>query len=372
MKMNKKTVKKIIISSYDDLKNPVYSGGGAYSVHQLAMRLQEKYEVTVLTGTYKKAKNEKIDKVQYIRLGSDIFGHKIGQLIYQYSLVKYALKNNFDLWIESSTPPFTFSLLPLFSKKPVVAWIHMLCSSDMQRKYKINIRFLEQELCKLYRLIITPTEWVKNEIKSMNKNAEITIIHPGFDPFIKNNQTEHEIFVDRYLLYLGRIEINQKGLDLLLQAMPYTLINTKLIIAGNGTPKEENKLNKLIYKYGLIKKVKRVGRVSGEYKYNLIKNAKAVIIPSRFETFSLTALEAIMHQKPVICFDIPQLKWIPSKYALKIEPFRLPDLARGIDNIFTSRIKKQINNKDKKEYLEKFDWNNITAQFESHISQINI
>src|SRR5947209_2354 len=115
--MGTKNKLSIIISSYDDIKNPVYGGGGAQAVHQLAKKLAARYTVTVLTGTYKKAKNEMVDKVLYKRVGSDIFGHKIGQLLFQYALLRHAKKGNFDIWIESSTPPFTFSLLPLFCKK---------------------------------------------------------------------------------------------------------------------------------------------------------------------------------------------------------------------------------------------------------------
>lgn len=370
--MKKTPVKKIIISSYDDQKNPVYSGGGAYSVHQLAKRLAKKYEVTVLTGTYKNAKNEIIDSVEYIRIGSDIFGHKIGQLIYQYSLLKHAAKKKYDVWIESTTPPFTFSLLPLFCKKPVISWVNMLCSLDMQRKYKLNFRAIEQELCKLYKYIIVPTDWVKKEVMAMNKKAKAFIITPGIEQEIPQETLKKIPGLGNYLLFIGRIEVNQKGLDLLIQALPFTNKRTQVVIAGSGSKQEEDKLSDLITQYGVVKKIKRVGRIEGQQKKTLLENAKAVIVLSRFETLSLAALESITHQKHIICFDIPQLQWIPEKFALKITPFNQKKLAQAIDEVYSAKITKKISASEKKEFMKKYDWEETTHKFQDCISQVTL
>ncbi len=222
---------KIIISSYDDLKNPVYSGGGAYAVHQLAKRLSKKYSVTVVTGSFKKAKNQMIDNVSYVRIGSCVFGHKIGQLIYQFALLKYSRNQKYDLWIESTTPPFTFSLLSKYSKKPVIAWVNMLCGEDMQRKYKLNFRVIEQELCKLYKHIITPTDWVKKEVLKMNKDSEVSTITLGLEKKTAIKNVINNFMLKNYLLFLGRIEVDQKGLDLLIKALFLTRDEIQLVIA---------------------------------------------------------------------------------------------------------------------------------------------
>lgn len=368
--MNKIIKKKLIISSYDDQKNPVYSGGGAYVVHQLARNLVKKYEVTVITSTYQKAKSETIDGIKYIRTGSDIFGHKIGQLIFQYSLLKYALKNKYDIWIESTTPPFTFSLLPLFFKKPVVSWVNMLCSFDMQRKYKLNLRPIERELCKLYKYIIVPTDWVKKEIKIMNKNAKTLTMAPTIEQERHRKPIKKMRELDNYILFIGRIEINQKGLDLLLQAMSLTVKKIQLVIAGSGFRQEQKKLHYLIKKYDLERKVRVIGRVNGLKKEAVFKYSKAVVIPSRFETFSLTAMESILHQKPIICFNIPQLDWIPEKFALKITPFKLKKLAKAIDKIYSDKTTKRIFAHDKKEFLKNYNWKKNTQEFLKYISRI--
>lgn len=370
IKTPQKDKKTLIISSYDDLKNPVYSGGGAYCVHQLAKELSKKYNITVITGTYKNARNEKIDNINYIRVGSEIFGHKIGQLIFHYSILKYALKLKYDIWIESTMPPFTFSLLPFICRHKLIAWVNMLCAQDMQRKYKIKTQIIENELARHYKYIITPTDWVKNEIKKINSHALITTIPQGFDadefkPTQKSNITNRN-----YFLSLGRIEINQKGLDLLLEAMKNTLPKINLIIAGGGGHNEEKKLKKIIKKDKLQNKIKIIGRISGENKKNLIQNSKGIILTSRFETFSLTALEAIMLQKPLICFKIPQLEWIPAKYSTKIKPFNTLELAKTMNKIWNGDYTPKISNYERTKYLNNFSWNAVSQKFSSIIENI--
>lgn len=370
MPNNKKL--SIIISSYDDLKNPVYGGGGAQAVHQLAAKLGQKYNVTVITGAYNNSKNVIFNNIKYERIGTDRLGHKIGQIIYQIAILRYVRKTEYDLWIEGSTPPFTFSLLPLFSRKPVISWVHMICSYDMKRKYYINFRFIEKKLCNLYHYIIVPTSWVRKEIENMNNHALIKNIPNGYEigsyPTIQTKNLPKY----KYLLYLGRIEVNQKGIDLLLEALSLIDSSIKIIIAGSGDKKETNKLNDLIYKYNVQDKIKLVGRIVGSQKENLLRNALAIIIPSRYETLVTVAIEAIIHKKPVICFNIPQNEWIPGKYAFKVKPFNVIALSKIIDTINKNYKNKRITEKDKDMFLKNFSWNNFVNIIDSMISKIAI
>ena len=75
---NKKT--SVIFSSYDDLHNPYYAGGGALAIREVAKRLVKKYNVTVITGKYPNSKDETIEGITYERVGTTHFGGKIGQL----------------------------------------------------------------------------------------------------------------------------------------------------------------------------------------------------------------------------------------------------------------------------------------------------
>ena len=88
---------KIIISNYDDVKNPAYGGGGAIAVHEIEKRLVNKFEVNVITGNYNGAVDEIIDKVTYKRIKTHFLGAKIGQLIFHFLLPFYATYQKYDL-----------------------------------------------------------------------------------------------------------------------------------------------------------------------------------------------------------------------------------------------------------------------------------
>ena len=296
---------KIIFSNYDDLKNPDYGGGGAVAIHEIAKRLTNKFEVTVITGSYEGAAEELVDNVLYKRIKTHYFGAKIGQLIFHFLLPFYATYQKYDLWIESFTPPFSTSFLPIFTSKPVIGLVHMLSGEDMSRKYKIPFYLIEKIGLKTYGHFIVLNEETKAKIKNINRKSRIKIMPNGvhLPRMLKARDKKH-------ILFIGRIEVNQKGLDLLLKA--YSLIsekiNYKLAIAGTGIDNELNKLKNMIASLNLKDRVEMLGRIKGAKKDDAFKKAAFVVMSSRFETFPLVALEALSYNLPIVSFNIGGLK----------------------------------------------------------------
>ncbi len=360
--------RKIFFSTYDSIGNPYYGGGGAFAIHEVAKRLADKYSVTILCGRYPFAKDGTIDNVSYKYIGFDFFGPRFGQLVYHLALPYYAAKNKFDIWVESFTPPFSSSFLPFFAKKPVIGLVHMLSAEDMLRKYKISFYPIERLGIKSYRYFIFLTEEIAEKIKKINPRAKSEIIPNGVNKVFFGNIAARK----KHFLYIGRIEINQKGLDLLLDA--YKLIADKveypLVIAGRGAAQEEAKLKKLIKRLEISDKVKLAGRVEGRKKFRMFKEAAAVIIPSRFETFPLVALEALAHGVPEIVFDIGGLKWLPRKFSCKIKPFDVSALALAMRQSAEEKGQEKINFREVEIFLKDYDWEIIAGRFEKYFNSI--
>jgi glycosyltransferase involved in cell wall biosynthesis len=320
---------KIIFSNYDDLHNPYYAGGGAVAVHEVARRLAKNHQVTVITGKYPGSQNTGVDGVGYVRVGLSWAGPKLGQLIYQVCLLPRLWAGNYDVWIESFTPPFSAGFLPLFTPKPVIGLVHMLSAGDMTRKYRLPIfRIFENLGLKLYQYFITPSAVVGRQIHLINPKADISVIPNGIDLPKKLSAG----FGKKYLLYLGRIEINQKGLDLLLIA--YSRIQNRirypLYIAGSGEKSEMKKLDSRIKELNLVRKVRLLGRVTGAAKEKLLSHALIMVVPSRFETFSLASLEALSYSLGLVSFDLPGLSWIPDSCVRKIPRFDISLMSEEI------------------------------------------
>ena len=95
-----------------------------------------------------------------------------------------------------------------------------------------------------------------------------------------------------YLLYLGRIDIDKGCLNLnhfFVNYKKYYKIDLKLVFAGKkqvDIPKHKD--------------IVQCGFVDEKDKYFLIKNAVAVVIPSRYESLSMVLLESWGHEVPTL------------------------------------------------------------------------
>jgi phosphatidyl-myo-inositol alpha-mannosyltransferase len=359
---------RIVFSNYDDLQNPVYAGGGAIAIHEVAKRLAKNFEVTVLTGKYPEAENEMLDGVMYIRIGFRFFTGRLGQLLYHFSLPWHVLTKKYDVWIENFTPPFSTSLTPLFTKKPVIGLVHMLSGKDMVRKYHLPFHLVENLGLKFYRHFIVLTKHGADEIRAQNPSADIAVIGNGVhSPLVPNKSS-----AGAYLAYLGRIEVDQKGLDLLLTAYAKVreTLNIPLIIAGTGSKKEMDRLEKLIYLQGLRDSVQLRGRIADEKKDEFLRGAVVGIISSRYETFSLVALEMMSYGIPVVAFDIPGITWAPENTLIRVPSFDTDALARSVLQLVEDHTLRKKIATHARAYAESRDWDTVSKEYGQYITGI--
>jgi glycosyltransferase involved in cell wall biosynthesis len=358
----------IYFSTYDDIKNPHYGGGGAVAVHEIAKRLSKKFDIRILSWDYCGKKNEVIDSVHYERFGLSSLSPKIAMFAYQIYLPFIMRSKKFDTWIESFCPPFTTAFLPMFTKKPVIGIVHMLAAVDMERKYKLPFHIIQNSGLKKYKNIIVTSDVLKNKIKKMH-DCNMAVISNGINkvctPIYKKQQ---------YILFLGRIEIDQKGIDLLISAFKkFNGKNNefKLIIAGNGNPKEVEKINELIKENSLQKYIVLKGKVSGIAKDSLLKNAACVAVSSRFETYSLVALEAMAYSAPLVHFDIEGLKWIPNNVSQKVKPYDIIDFSEALTRVILQTKSTNAMIKEGNEYAKKFTWDSLAKKYEEYIMSLD-
>jgi len=353
---------KIVISSYDDIHNPHYGGGGAIAVHEVARRLAQKaFDVTVLTGKFNGSKNLLIDNVNYKRIGIDVlFAPQLSQLIYSLILPFYVVNLHYDIWIESFTPPFSTNFLQIFTQKPVVGLVHMLAGEDMKRKYLLPFNLIENIGIKTYKYFIVSTNIFKNKIKLINKHAQINVISNGIDR-VRGNSGKA-----RYALFLGRLELNQKGLDLLIQSWQY--VKGSLIIAGKGN--DYKKIVKMIGNLKLANKITLVGFAAGIKREQLLRDAAFVVVPSRFETFSMSALEAFSYGLPIVCYDIEGLRWTPKNAVIKTLAFDNRSYAAGCNKLFNENEMRKRMGISAKNYARQHTWRLAGEKFRITVEKI--
>jgi glycosyltransferase involved in cell wall biosynthesis len=315
---------RVAISIFDDVDNPHYGGGGAVVVGQIAARLAQDHQVTVYTAGYRGSGREQLrDGVRYRFLPIGWAGPRGGQLLFLLLLPLVALRHRPQLWIESLTPPVSASPLPLVARCPVVGLVQMLAGADMGRRYKLPFAAVERLGLRIYRHFVVLNDTDREAVRAANPRASITLIPNGIE---RPSGDEIEYGTGDHVLFLGRIDVRQKGLDLLLAAAEREL-GLPVVIAGAGTRQEEARLRALLPDGD---RVRVVGRVAGAEKADLLRRCAVMVVPSRYETFCLSALEAMSYGKPVVHFALPQLGWIGPGAGIAVPAFEVAELAAAV------------------------------------------
>lgn len=357
--------KSLIFSNFDSPKNPYFGGGGARAIHAVARRLSDTYGVTVVTGKYPGWKDETVDGVMYRHIGSRTTP-LIDQAVFHISSVLHAIRGTYDVWLENFTPPCITGLIPLFSGKSVIGLAHMLPGKDMARKYHLPFEFADTVGLRAYRTIIATSEFFAGEIRRMNKKAAVHVVPNGVEEMkITNRQRNH-------ILWMGRIEVDQKGLDLLIEAYARVkdAVRLPLVLAGSGTQNQVALLKKKIQTSGAGEMIKWIDRVDGIGKTTLFADAAAVIVSSRFETFSLVASEALMAGVPLVTFDIAGLRWVPHSHRFVAADMTPESLSREIARAVTDREVAMKKAARGYEAVKINNWDNIAAKYRKIIAEI--
>lgn len=362
--------KRLIFSNYDNLKNPYYAGGGAIAIHELAKKLVKKYDVKVITGKYPNSKDEIIDGVKYQHIGIAKISPKLNQLIFSLLLPYYVASQQFEVWFESFTPPFSTNFLPLFSKKPVVGITHFLSAKEKSNQYKLPFHWIEKIGLQTYKYIVVLTNTLRDQVLLSNPDLDVTVIPNGIN--IESCPKRPTKIPKKYFLFIGRLEIEQKGIDLLLEAFAKVAnqVNIDLYIAGSGMTQAKKRIHEMIVQNHLEKNVKLLGKVSGQKKKLLYCHAFFLALPSRFETFSMTALEALTANKPILCFDIPNLSWINMDAAIKVPAFSVEKYAEGILQLVTDDKLCEKLSENTKKLAKNYDWDQIAQKYTNLIEQL--
>jgi glycosyltransferase involved in cell wall biosynthesis len=97
------------------------------------------------------------------------------------------------------------------------------------------------------------------------------------------------------IVFLGRLDIQHKGLDLLLQAYARSRApheGRRLVLAGPGDAKTIDRIVGTIRDEGITAHVDLPGVVTGDEKWDLLMNAGCFVHPSRWEGLPISVIEA--------------------------------------------------------------------------------
>jgi len=196
----------------------------------------------------------------------------------------------------------------------------------------------------------------------------------GIDLFEFDNLPKRGEFRRKYglgsdqkiILYLGRIH-KIKGLDLLAKAFAQVLndFDVKLVITGPDDGYLPT-LIRLIKELEIEEKVLFTGPLYGEDKLEAYVDADVYVLPSFYEIFGITVLEALACGTPVIVTDRCGLADVINGQAGLVVPYDKEQLQHALLNMLGNvKMRQQFGEKGKLLVCEKFDWEKIAEQVES-------
>jgi glycosyltransferase involved in cell wall biosynthesis len=300
---------RVLHLGFEDPRMPG-AGGGSVRTHEINRRLAAQgFEVTVLTTRYPGWKERVEDGVHYVPIGLGNGANRLSRLLAYVMRLPLEVRKRrakADLVVEDFFAPFSTMAAPLWTQRPTIGVVQWLHAREKAREYKLPLHWMERLGVRKHRRLIAVSQGIADQLSVIHPNVHVDVIGNGVDPAAWKPAPHH----GRDILFIGRLEYGHKGLDMLVEAWKLccSRLDGNLLIAGKGP--DEDKLRAAIQEAGLSQRVRLLGWLSGEKKFQALSDARLVVVPSRHETFGLVAIDALATGTPVIAFNIPCLREI--------------------------------------------------------------
>jgi len=352
---------KVFHFLYDHASNPWVGGGAAIRAREIYRRLSQRYDITIFSGKYPGAEDYEEDGVKYRFVGTGRDNYVLSTFSYAYRAARYLRRHRDDAdFVVEDFAPYN----PIFSyrvRRDAVLQLHQKEGSHILRKYLLlglPFYLIEKHYPSSFRNVTLVAE--QSRLK-YGLGTDAAVIPNGFDESYLSVDTDDK----GYLLFLGRLEVDQKALDVLFEALQ-KLDGIHLKIAGKG--KDEQRVRELVERAGTKNRIEMVGFVQGEDKVEVLRNCSAMVVPSRFEGSPLTAIEAAAFGKPVVVSDIPELSYaVESGFGLQVRTGDADGLADTIRRLMDSASLRAEMGVKARSYAGDFTWEAIARRYESFL-----
>lgn len=361
-------MKRIIFSAFDDYTS-TRRGGSAIAAHEVAKRLVKDYQVLVIAAKRDGSHDCVIDGVQYMHIGISFGDMRLRQFIYLLFLPFHAIFRKYDAWIETFTGPISTAFLPLFTKRPIIGVTYFFNGDEMRLKYGLPFDWIERVGIKTFNYIIALTGFQREKALKMNADLNVRVIPCGVDDrfrLIQRNPKDS-------LLYIGRMEVHMKGLDMLIDSVTSVLLRNetiRLVLAGKGSESDRALLEKKVLENKLERQTIFSGYVDEAEKDRLLSEALLFLTPSRFETFGISLLEAMSSGVPAVVFDIPDFGWIPNDCVVKVPQFDVRKYADAVRYLLENATERESLGRRGKEFAQKFSWDEVAKGYRGFIEHV--
>jgi len=281
------------------------------------------------------------------------------------------LNNRLDLIHFNHIPSSSDLLLPIVAwlkRIPTVVNIHGLLTYELRIQRDLSVYpdiFLLKLFKKRFTKIVFNSEFMKRSNRTIFdiKPEQIEVLPNGINLRSFQSATSANLIGDPRLLYVGRLE-HSKGINMLVRSMMRIvdlLPNAVLHVVGDGSLMKP--LKDFVNRKALGENIIFHGYISSNLA-SFYRSADICIVPSVFEAFGITIVEAMAAGKPIIVTKFGAIPEIVQDYknGLLIEPSE----TNIVNSISTLWNNKTLMNKISQNNLveaERYDWEQVAQKY---------
>lgn len=339
------------------------------------------------------------DNIESVNFEENVWVHRIGVNKYPKSLLEYdtvndnfnenrmntlyshyeeILKINKKCKVDIIQTPIWDSLgfYALFdSRFNLVVTLHTSMKTIFEGVYHINeeVEFhieVEEYLLNKSKFIVSNSKAIEKQYNQYYNDAcegKTFLIPHGLEDmrkFVKNNKKLSDNSDNIEILFVGRLEY-RKGIDIIFECIPYICKKYNNVIFRfcgdnkiNMPNSEKNYKDYFLSKYNKFsERVIFEGYISDEEIIDRYSNCDIFIAPSRFESFGLIFLEAMIFSKPVIGTNIGGIPEVVENgvSGILIENENSEDLKNALIKLIENKdIRESMGKNGRRIYEEKF------------------
>jgi len=356
-----------------------YKEGGAYT-HVVELVKNIDADIIIITGNTRKIGYQKEDGNLYyhVPLLKSIWDVFFINRPGSYQIVEKLLKERKVDIVHFHSPLFTF-LYGFLRKKsfPLIMTTHYLLDVKLSRSasviYIAFIRRMTLFIAKNVNKIICVNEDYIPIFKDWGVDPEKLIYIPNgvntkrFSP--GESKVKNKFLDKKIIVYFGRLHY-QKNVDLLIKSFKFVkekVSNVKLVIIGTGT--DFDKLKKMsAHDNDII----MTGFLPNEELLDYLRVADVVVFPSRGENASLTIMEAMACELPVISSGVGNAEKILGEgRGLILEKYTEEEIAEKCVKILSDKNFAEKMGKSARKFVEdNHSWDRISKKTEELYKKI--
>jgi glycosyltransferase involved in cell wall biosynthesis len=265
---------------------------------------------------------------------------------------------------------------PFGLKMPCVTTIHDILHVRGKEYFSFSKRLYARTIishaCRASAAIIVDSEFTKQELLDMFhvNETQVHVIHLGVSSIYSAKYSEKSIreFRNKHhltkptILYVGSLKPH-KNVEVLIRAFAHMKQRSDLQLAFSGESiTRTNSLWKLIKEHDNIKDVIEIGQISRRELALAYHAASVVVLPSLYEGFGFSVLEAMAAGTPAIGSRAGSIPEIMGDGGILFDPHSVEDLTCTLEKVLNDTEYRSTIIKKGYKNVERFSWDMCAEQ----------